>query len=124
MKRKLISVIAIVAMAFAVSGIALAGGVYEGTSGDDTIHGNEIVPASSAIYGLEGNDRMWGGRGNDQLFGGPGWDRLHAFHAGAGFLKGGAGRDVCVVGEHPGGNVNVTVIGCEVIKYRATQGHG
>lgn len=103
---------------------AYAGGEYQGTARDDVIHGNSLRPAASEIYGMEGNDRIWGGRGYDVVHGGPGNDRLHEFQAAAGQLYGGRGRDVCVVGEKPGGSTNVTFQGCEKVVYHSSQGHG
>jgi RTX calcium-binding nonapeptide repeat (4 copies) len=106
------------------AGAYAAGAEYQGTAGDDVIHGNTFRPAASEIYGMAGNDRIWGGRGYDEVHGGPGKDRLHDFQAGAGGVYGGRGWDVCVIGEKPGGSTNVSVQGCEKVVYRSSQGHG
>ena len=106
------------------AGAYAQGGMFEGTAKSDVIHGNSLRPTASEIYGMQGNDRIWGGRGYDDVHGGPGSDRLHNFQAGAGAMFGGRGRDVCVVGRKPGGSTNVSVQGCERVKYRASQGHG
>lgn len=100
--------------------------VVNGTEGDDTIHGNKVGPGKPAqtINGLGGGDRIWGGKGADQINGDAGNDRLHGYHAGADVIDGGPGRDVCVIGETPGGHTNDTLISCEKVKVKPAQGHG
>lgn len=100
--------------------------VVNGTEGDDTIHGNKVGPGKPAqqINGLGGSDRVWGGKGADEINGDAGNDRLHGYHAGADTIDGGPGKDVCVIGETPGGHTNDTLISCEKVKVKPAQGHG
>lgn len=114
----------VVALGFWFAALARADEAIYGTAGPDVIHANTQPPAATSIYGLAGDDRIWGGRGHDEVFGGPGVDRLHNFQAASGLVAGGAGRDVCVVGLKPNGSSNVQVRGCEVVRYRDSQGHG
>jgi len=90
------------------------GGSFRGTAGPDIIHGNDLHPAATAIYGKAGADRIFGGHGADGLYGGPGNDRLHGFQPGKVLLHGGPGRDVCVVSSVG----NDVTHGCEVVKVR------
>jgi Ca2+-binding RTX toxin-like protein len=94
------------------------------TDGDDVYHANQEQLGAQTIYGLKGDDRIWSGIGHDVVYGGPGDDRLHNFQAASGAIYGGPGRDVCVVGVKSGGHVNAQVRGCEVIKFRPSQGRG
>ncbi len=87
------------------------------------VHGNQLRPAATVIYGSKGDDRIWGGRGYDVIYDRHGRNRLHNFQAAAGAIYGGA-DSICVVGVKPGGEVNVTVHGCKKVIYRASQGHG
>jgi Ca2+-binding RTX toxin-like protein len=91
---------------------------------DDVYHANKEERGAQTIRGMGGDDRIWGGVGHDVTYGGPGDDRLHNFQAASGEIYGGRGHDICVVGVKPGGKVNVEVHGCDVIKYRQSQGHG
>lgn len=118
-------VVAVIVMIAVVSHGATSQVIY-GTPGDDVIHGNKLQNGKPAqiIYALAGDDRVWGGRGEDTIYGDEGNDRLHAFHASAGDLYGGDGRDVCVIAEFPGGLTKVGVHSCEKVILRDAQGHG
>ncbi len=61
-----------------------------GTSGDDTLSGDD---RNDALYGLEGNDTLYGQNGDDTLEGGEGNDTLYGGQ-GSDHLVGGAGDDV------------------------------
>ena len=62
---------------------------FTGTSGDDTIAGDD---ASNQIFGLEGNDSITGGAGLDSIYGADGNDLLNG-NTGADWIFGGGGND-------------------------------
>lgn len=66
-----------------------AGGIMNGTSGNDTLTG---TAASESINGLEGDDSIIANAGNDTLFGGIGNDTLMT-GTGIDLVFGGAGAD-------------------------------
>ena len=111
---------------FSANPTAMERQVVNGTEGNDVIHGNKVGPGKPAqvINGLGGDDRIWGGKGADYINGDAGNDRLHGYHAAADTIDGGPGRDVCVIGETPGGHTNDTLVSCEKVKVRSAQGHG
>ncbi|BCN92322.1 hypothetical protein THMIRHAM_01070 [Thiomicrorhabdus immobilis] len=89
-------------------------GIYEGTTGDDTLVGTSD---SDRIYGYEGNDTLSGGEGNDLLRGGAGDDMLDGgagndlLYGGEGddILTGGTGADVFVIEpDSTGGSTTIT----------------
>jgi serralysin len=69
-----------------------------GTSGDDTIHGNEISNILSGgsggdqLYGYSGHDTLSGGAAGDALYGGDGDDALYG-GGDTDLLEGGVGND-------------------------------
>lgn len=113
------------AITVVLAGTALAGqgNIIHGTPGEDVIHGNKVGHGAQIIYGAGGDDRIWGGKGADEVHGGKGDDRLHGYHAGSDYLDGGPGKDVCVIGETPGGHTNDQTYSCKV-KIKDAQGHG
>jgi Ca2+-binding RTX toxin-like protein len=69
--------------------------IITGTTGNDTIRGNE---SDDVLSGAGGNDLLLGGRGNDLLTGGDGDDYLDGGQDGDA-MSGGAGNDVYIVDE-------------------------
>lgn len=68
---------------------------FDGTSGDDTLHGKL---GTDELHGRAGNDRLFGEDGSDTIFGGGGNDLLDGGKDLVGdFLHGGAGNDTVVV---------------------------
>ncbi|MBB3017860.1 Ca2+-binding RTX toxin-like protein [Microvirga lupini] len=73
--------------------------VFDGTSGSDTLTGNEIAniingwAGNDRLYGLTGDDKLYGGAGNDILYGNEGNDLL-AGGLGKDKLYGGSGKDI------------------------------
>lgn len=75
--------------------------------GNDRAHGKA---GADLVEGGAGRDRVMGGRGSDRLLGGPGADRLDAADGKRDrAIKGGPGRDVCIVDLADLRNV----LGCE-----------
>ncbi len=60
-----------------------SGAEFVGTSGDETLTGNDSADVEDALHGGAGNDTLIGGAGDDDLIGGSGND----------VLTGGAGKD-------------------------------
>ena len=75
--------------------LSIAPPANQGTSGDDTITGDE---SGNALDGLAGNDTLYGLGGDDALYGSQGNDWLEG-GAGADEMSGGSGDDTYVVDD-------------------------
>jgi len=97
-----------------LAAISCPGFVCQGTSGDDTLKGTEVV---DEIYGFGGDDTIYGGAGNDllrgdeqtdsgqdgddRIYGGGGNDLLSS-HGGADLLVAGGGNDTINAQDYAG----------------------
>jgi Ca2+-binding RTX toxin-like protein len=99
MKRKMMGVLAVLALALVLSGgvamakfVACTGGSCVGTEFSDTISGLDSASIPDTISGLGARDEIATNAGNDFADGGPGDDAIHG-QLGIDRLFGGAGND-------------------------------